>query len=457
MALVYGNDTADAFFGLLDEKLVIYVPYTHATPDLDASISAADPQLKYDAFRHRLSHTGLVTASQQAALKAVAGVTQDFKDAIDELFARGEAAVGLFFTQHPEFKLAYDVALVKPHAERHGAFVTAFRPHLASRRKRQQALQRLASAAGVDSVLCRCIVDSEGTQKALQADGRPDLSALDDALAQEVGGLEASFYFRDTPTGKLDKKVPAADTLDYAPGANPLPDPGVMSGVWRGRVEAPETGLYNIIATAGAGASVGIVLRGKALSLVQAGSTWRNKEAISLASGTLYTLEVSVAKVKDVVSIEWETPTRKREVIPAQYLYPPSTREAFSRTYVRLLKAASLTTVLHLTADEFLHFATVDEYHVDGAGWLNALPAAGSAAAATAIALLKPLEALLYLRHHQARTDGRRHLTAGRAQRSECGVDRTGRSALSPDGLEFSIGARPSRSVRNRCQPDGPS
>ncbi len=111
MALVYGQEAADAFFALLDDALALDVAYTHPMSKLEATITAADPRIAYDDFRHRLSRTGVLSAATRDALKNVAGVTAAFQEAVDALFARGEDVKGSFFGRHPELKLIYDKVL----------------------------------------------------------------------------------------------------------------------------------------------------------------------------------------------------------------------------------------------------------------------------------------------------------------------------------------------------------
>src|SRR5207302_6414399 len=108
MTLVYGQEASDAFFALLNNTIVLDVSYTHPTPALEPAITAVDAHLAYDSFRHRLSHTGLLSAVTQGNLKAVLGVTQAFKDAIDKLFALSQDASGSFFARYPELKPLYD-------------------------------------------------------------------------------------------------------------------------------------------------------------------------------------------------------------------------------------------------------------------------------------------------------------------------------------------------------------
>lgn len=466
MTLVYGQETSDAFFTLLDDTLVVDVAYTQTSDTLDNAIIAADPRITYDNFRHRLSHMGLVTTAMQTALRNVTGVSPNFRRAVDALFARSEDTKGSFFTRNPELKpiydkvLALDSALVLAvdythsaqtlqaaitaadnriqydntnHRLSYSGVLTAARrdvlkrvsgvtlefqsavdalfalsqgsrgavvlatlqPELSRRRKRQQALQRLGAAAGVDPALTQTLLNPAAGPYPLHAAGYQDRPALDDVLALETPGLAAQFFFRDTATGTVDQSVPAAANLAYASGGrNPLPNPGnAISGIWSGQVETPEAGFYNFIIEADSGSTVTLTRDGQALALTQNGNVWRNTDPFELKAGMLYKIELKVEKVKDALSLKWETPKRAREVIPSRYLYPPSVFAPFSSAYVRFLKTASLAAGLGLTANEMTHFATYSDYQINGDGWLNTLPVNGNSAAPTT--LLKPLQALL--------------------------------------------------------------
>jgi hypothetical protein len=401
MALVYGQEAADAFFALLDDALALDVAYTHPASTLEAGITAADPKIAYDDFRHRLSRTGLLSAATRDALKNVPGVTAAFQNAVDGLFARGEDAKGSFFAQHPELKPLYDtyVASADPVDKKRNALLGALRPELAQRRMRQQALQRLSAAAGMDLAFTQALLDAPPPSP-LHASGHTDQPGLNDVVALGTSGLAAQFFFRDTATGAVDRGVEAAPSLDYAPNsANalpPNPTPGsAISGIWSGLVEAPEAGFYNFVVEADGGATVRLQLGGLDRPLTQNGTIWRNTGPLELNAGTLYDIVLTVEKVKDTLKIKWETPKRAREVIPARYLYPATVIWAFADAYIRFLKAASLAAGLHLTANELAHFATAADYLIAGDGWLNALPVSGDPIPATAVALLQPLQALL--------------------------------------------------------------
>src|SRR6266699_1004056 len=374
----------------LDQTLVLDVDYKHTVATLEAAITAADNRIQYDDINLRLSYSGVLTPARRDILKSVPGVTLEFQSAVDALFSLSQRSGG-------------------------AAVLATLQPELLRRRKRQQALQRFSAAAGVDLAFTQTVLDPVSTPYPLHADGDTNRSGLEDMLALETPGLAAQFFFRDTATGNVDQSVSAAANLDYARGgSNPLPNPGnAISGIWSGQVEAPEAGFYNFIIEADSGTTVSLMLDGHTLAPAQNGNVWRNTDPLELKAGMLYTIELKVEKVKDALSLKWETPKRAREGIPSRYLYPPTILTSFSITYIRFLKAASLVMGLGLTANEMAYFATHADYrinaqgHIDshGQGWLNALPNADNlhlanpADAAIArnvnAALLTPLRALL--------------------------------------------------------------
>ncbi len=61
MALVYGDDTASTFFGLLEQTTVASVDYDHPAAELQSEVTAAIDRLTYDDFTKTLSFRGLMT------------------------------------------------------------------------------------------------------------------------------------------------------------------------------------------------------------------------------------------------------------------------------------------------------------------------------------------------------------------------------------------------------------
>ena len=123
-----------------------------------------------------------------------------------------------------------------------------------------------------------------------------------------------------------------------------------------GYLETPENGFYNFHVESDANAVVALTLNDKAIDLVQSGNVRSNKDAVELRAGTLYPFSLKVEKVKNTLTVRWETEGRGREIVPARYLYPETLSARLHATYVRFLKAVSLAEALKLTASETVHF-----------------------------------------------------------------------------------------------------
>ena len=427
MALAYGQEVSNTFFALLDNTQTFDVAYTHPASALEAAIITADSSVAYDNFRHRLSYLGLLTAARRDVLKSLPGVTAAFQGSIDKLFARSEDFKGSFFGRYPELKPLYDtyIASTDPPATKRSALAAAFRPALARQRKRQQALQRLSSAAGSDLISAQTLLDPPGARFPMHAAGQVNQPALNDVIALETEGLNAKFFFAGA-TGNAGLIVPAVANLDYASGGNnPLPanptQGAPVYGIWSGKIETPEAGFYNFIIETDAGttateemlvgvqttnaliiapppteaATVELSVGGQTISLTQNGNIYRNSAPLELKAGTLYDFELKVEKLKYRLSVKWETPKRERDVIPSRYLYPPAIFAPFFDVYSSFLKATSLAAGLGLTTNEIAHMAIDSDYLILNDGWLNALPVSGDPGANIATALLKPLMGLL--------------------------------------------------------------
>ena len=382
-------------------RYVTEVPYSHGQAALEQSILDAAPgRIAYDDFRKRLSYTGVLTTANRDTLKAVAGVTQSFKDAVDSLYTENQKVVGPFFARYPELLPLYDTYVVSadPVEAKRTALLDAFLPGLKRRRKRQQALQSVSAAAEADIGLASALLENAAV---LHAAGDASRPAIDDITALETAGLAAQYFYAATATGSPGLTRNAEASLEYAAsGTNKLPPnattPGAaISGVWSGYLEAPENGFYNLRIDTDATAAVTLTLNEAAVALAQSGGTWRNTAPIELRTGTLYVVSLAVENVKDNLVVRWQAAGRGWEVISTPYLYSATLVDNLRHAYVRFLKATALAAALKLTAAEMAHLAADADYQVGGEGWLNRLPVTGSPDGATTAALLKALAALL--------------------------------------------------------------
>jgi hypothetical protein len=400
MALVYGDAATDFFFGLLNDTLTVDVPYSHTADTLEQPIiDAAGGKIAYDQFRKRLSYTGVLTTAIRDALKNVAGVSNDFKTAVDALFAAAQAATQPFFTRYPELLPLYSayVASNDPPATKRTTLLANFLPALKRLRKAQQALAAISAATRTDPAFAQALLDDATI---LHAAGDAAQPALADLTALEAPGLTARFFWRDTATGNIDSTVDAAPNLAYATGsattlpANPTAG-NAISGRWSGYLEVPQNGDYNLAIETDAGATVTLSLDGQSVPLAANNNVWSNQSEINLTAGALHAIELTVEKVTNTMIVRWETTGSGWDVVPPAALYPEATVDRLEAVYLRFLKATALAGALKLTANELAYLAADADHQIAAEPWLNGLPVEGTPDAATATALRDLLIALL--------------------------------------------------------------
>ncbi|PTQ91460.1 PA14 domain-containing protein [Nitrosomonas nitrosa] len=401
IALVYDNDSTDRFFGLLDEKTLTNVPYSHDKATLEQAIlDAGQSKISYDNLRKRLSYTGgVLPDTLRDTLKGVPGVTQAFKNAVDEIHKKSRS----LFDRFPELLPLYNAYVASnEHSEKKRTnLLTALLGTLKPRRKRQQALQAISVAAKTDIGFSSALLDNKLYGKyILHATNDVSQPALNDLTAVETLGLSTQFFYRDTATGVVDLTSDTEANLDYSFAAKDkakLPNNGgnPISGIWSGYLEVPENGFYNFHVETDFDAVVVLTVDGKTIDFVQNDNIRSNKDTVELRAGTLYPISLKVEKVKDMLTVRWETEGRGREVIPSRYFYSETLTAQLRATYIRFLKAVSLAEALKLTASETVHFASHSAYRIADQGWLNNLPVTGDPDNATSTALLKALTALL--------------------------------------------------------------
>lgn len=385
------------------------VNYTHGQTTLEQPIiNIAPGRIAYDSTRRELSFKGVLTATTRDRLKAVAGATNLFQMAVNDLFSANQGSVQAFFARHGQFMKAQQDAYVTANdilEQQRSVLLDAFLPELKRRRKRQQALQNISTATRTDVGFAGALLDNRIEDKPeikylFHSADSATKPALMDLIAIETAGLSAQFFYRDTATGKVDHPRDAEAILDYSSAANdkakfPANGANPISGIWSGYLETPENGFYNFHIETDADAMVSLSLEGRIIELQESGNVRINKEAVELRSGTLYPIMLKVENVKDTLAVGWETKGRGREIIPARYLYSETLITCLRVTYVRFLKAVSLADALNLTASELVHFASHADYAIDNQGWLNSLPVLENPNEDTSTALFKDFMALL--------------------------------------------------------------
>lgn len=400
MAMVYGNETTDIFFGLIDNTFVTSVPYVHDADELKQEIiTAGQSRIVYDSFRRQLLFYSVMTESACNALKSVQGVTPEFKAAVDALYVENQKLVGSFFIAFPELQSLYDkyVASNDPAEKKRTDMLANFLPEFLTHRKRQNALETVSASQNIDIDLANALLDNPKILHAASNTSRP---ILDDLIALENTGLLAEFFFKDTVAGVTDMVTTAEAELAYsATGSKKLPaNPDLgkpISGVWSGYLQVPENASYNFRIATDPNAKVELTVDQESLQLILKGNDWITASPLELTSGSLHFISIKVEKVKDELTVTWETTGNGWGNIPASHLYSRILVDNLREAYTRFLKAATLMAGLELTTHELAYLAAHDDYKINGFGWMNFLAISSDPDSATSSALFKTLNALL--------------------------------------------------------------
>ncbi|MEM6436202.1 MAG: neuraminidase-like domain-containing protein, partial [Cyanobacteria bacterium P01_D01_bin.115] len=363
MAMVYPGDAADFFFGLLENTLTTSVSYNQIEDELNTAISAVTTQIAYDSLRKELTFTGVLTEGILEDLNATDD-NSEFQDAVDRLYAENQNRIQPFFQRYPELWPLYETYVTSdaPEEQKRTALLDGLLPELKRQRKGQQTLQSVSAFTNTDINLAYALLNNASVLHAAENASEP---ILNDLIALEIPGL-----------AQTDSTNPIAST-------------------WTGYLTVPENGFYNLRIRAAVGAEVALTLVGEAIALAQSDAVWSNATAISLQTGQLYPITLTIENADENLDIQWQTTGLGWQQIPANHLYSEILVERLHITYLRFLKTISLATELRLTANEITFLASQPDDFIDNQGWLNALPAIAPVNSAIATALLAAFNAWL--------------------------------------------------------------
>ncbi len=400
MALVYGSEVTDTFFGLLNATSVYTVEkYDHGSSELEADVLAITDRIGYDNFQKQLSFRGVMTEAVKTALDSAASATGDFRAAVQELFDNADTEFRNFFDRFPDLEVLYnnfdasnDAIEIKM-----AALLADFLPALRQGLKRQQVRQTISSQVDAELSLVNTLLE---TPELLHAIELLDEPVVADFLNLQTQGVSVDYFYAEDVLGPPDLREQIVAGINYSPDGTTLPENTMVaganiSGVWRFYLEAPDNGFFNFYVEAETDSEVELSLEKEPVTLSRSGNIWENTEAIELKAGKLYAMQLTVKKVKNKLVLKWESRGLAKESIPAAYLYPAVLVERFTGSYLRLLKVFTIVEELNLSAAEVAHFAAHADYHVNGEGWLNALPVEESSVTATTQALMASFSALL--------------------------------------------------------------
>ena len=463
MALVYGSESTDFFFGLLNQTIITAVPYSHPQDQLEPPIlNAALGRIAYDNLRKQLSFIGILSADTRDLLKATAPRILEFQQAIDHLFEKNQKVVGPFFERYPELRSLYAAyeffgELKASVSYTHGQSALE-KPILDIAQDRlvyDHTLDQL-SYVGVLSTdkrdaLKNILGVSTQFQAALDSLYTVNQNAIDgffnlypENLYPELWKQRQSYLIADNSVKQrhtilLANFLPQlqqrrnrlqalqaisaivkvdlgfANTLlndqfndKYVLPAADLTRPALddLTAIKTDTTTISNNWIGYLEAPETGFYNFRIATDAGTIvtftlddKAVELDPNGRNNAPIELSAGQLYEISIQVSNERSSIKVHWQTASRGWEMIPSRYLYSGLLIDRLRTVYIRFLKSASLAAALRLTANEIAHFAKSPDYQIDAQSWLNHLLVTGSPSLATSIALLNALTGLLDFAH----------------------------------------------------------
>ncbi len=403
MSQVLGPTAASTFFGLLNQTFMTSTPfgYTYSTLP-EAVLTAAGGRLSYDDLNKVLSFAGYLDATTSSALQSAAAGNAILLAGLTALQTVNTQAVDSFFATYnnPPLDLQdlFNTYLATPDPTvALPGLLNQLLPVLGSLRKQEQAMACATTAAGCDPSFAPALVGVAAVMPATSPAAAGE-AAVADLTGIGDGGLSVEYFLTNNVSAPPDQTVGAMPSLTYGP-ANPLPIPGSgatsIAARWSGYISANQDGNYNLSFTAGPGATVEVVINGRAVTMTQSGTTWANQSAISLQANALTPVQITAKGLTTTFSASWESLGTGWQPIPAANLYSDVLVGYMRTTFLRFLKATALAGDLSVTAPETAYLATMPSLTVGGQAWLGALPVAAPAPPGNFAAVTSVLDALL--------------------------------------------------------------
>lgn len=386
IALVYDDETARIFFEFLTDTSFYSAAFDTTITDLPEAITNLYPKLVFDPFKKELHFSGqfleglsgdpltdLLNTVDALTEPDVPGINSPaelnayqvaLKDAISSIHTQSEEHITEFFAFYPQLKLIYDNSKHLATPEEQTSLILAGVLEDLRRTLKDNALKAtLASLLKEKPEIINAF--SQGAEILHSTVPDPTNSILDDFIATQVqadlsnNGVQ-EFYI--TPLAGDDYllfiKAPVGTTITLA-----------VNG----------TVLINGVAITGSGG-------------------WgETNTAFSAVTGESVFAELTIANLDAGKTVEllWQSKGMAKTILPPERISLKSTVDIARQSLIRLQKASHLNTLLKLTAEEVIYFATQNS---ETTGFLNAIPFQEGVSAGDIKILWEQIEKLIYFK-----------------------------------------------------------
>jgi hypothetical protein len=221
---------------------------------------------------------------------------------------------------------------------------------------------------------------------------------INSVVTASLTGNEITFQRRTAGTPLIvTGAVSAGATETYAPATqiSTAPVGQEIAGVWNGYLNVPQDGDYVLIVASDAGASITLTIGGAPAVVAVANGGVTSFKPVTFTAGKLTPIRIEAKSITQNLTLSWQSQNIGTQYIPGEYLYSRMRLHRLRETYIRFLKATSLSIALLLEASETSFLTTEPNLTLPGTGWINKLRSLGSPDPASYADLLKALIGLL--------------------------------------------------------------
>ena len=157
----------------------------------------------------------------------------------------------------------------------------------------------------------------------------------------------------------------------------------------------PQDGDYVLIVASDAAASITLEIEGSPAVVAAANGGVTSFKPVTFTAGKFTRIRIEAKSFSQNLTLSWQSKNIGTQYIPGEYLYSYTLLRSLRETYIRFLKATSLSIALSLEASETAFLGTEPNLTIPGIGWINKLRSGGSPDPASYPDLLKALIGIL--------------------------------------------------------------
>jgi len=377
LGMIWDSTAVDVAISLIAGTAVYSAPLAALPPIVFPP--PLDEKISFDSNAKLLHYLGPMTANDHHTLLVLSG-DPAYQKALSDVFQQPRDFVSInmagFLDPVGAISILIDNQPIPPAAtpptaeDKFDYVLEGLLPYLQDRLSRSLVKQRLGEALKLEGAMSELLLET-----LLKSQAHPTQKSITDFLALSEGGLSGEYFPNANLTGAaVIQRVDPAMDFDWGAGT---PGPGIpahpFSVSWTGTVQPKSSENYTFYVLAEDGVRLWVDDQ-LLIDSWQDQTQTEHSGSIKLNAAQLYSIRLEHYNNSPAATavLSWSSPSNPKAVVPTRVLYPETILDAYSSSYVLLLKSSLITNTLKLSAKETQSLTT---YGATFGGFdLNALP-----------------------------------------------------------------------------------